>query len=125
MTSALISMTSPATGARMSAVALIELENGGAVARLKVRADLGQFDKDEIADLSGGMTGDADDGDIAIELEPFVGAGEFQHDIRSNKRASRRQPLGQAAARAIREHTQCQSCGGKIALDSTVKSGLR
>ncbi len=102
---------------------LDRFENGGALARLQSRADLRQFDEDEIADLPGGMTGDADDGDIAIELEPFMGAGEFQHDASSRVASNIR--TGDRPRN--REHTQCsrQSCGGRTTLDSTVESALR
>jgi hypothetical protein len=52
----------------------------GFAALLEAAAGVRQFDKHQVAELFGGMGGDADSGDIAIfDLEPFVVFGEFEH----------------------------------------------
>ncbi len=46
----------------------------------KVGADFRQFDEDEIAELLDGVGGDADGRDVALDLQPLVFFGKFQHD---------------------------------------------
>ena len=41
------------------------------------RADIRQFDKNDVAQLCRGMLGDADDDNVAFHPEPFVFFGKF------------------------------------------------
>ena len=49
------------------------------VALLEAGARLGQLDEDEVAELLGGVLGDADGGDAVLDQHPLVVFGEFQH----------------------------------------------
>lgn len=55
------------------------LDRRGRVALGEAGTRFRQFHEDKIAELASGMLRDADGRDVAIDLQPFVFLGEFQH----------------------------------------------